>query len=65
MPNTAPSEPLAQLLALLEQVEFVLAVTSPATSQQVEIWPELRARAKDARAAVRLTDVAQAKPTAS
>lgn len=38
------------LLALLEQVEFVLAVTTPMTAQQEEVWPELRQRAKAARA---------------
>jgi len=57
-----PKPPMPQLLALLEQVEFVLAITSPATSQQVEIWPELRQRAKDARAAVRLAEAGPVKP---
>ena len=50
-----PAVPLSQLLALLEQVEFVLAATAPATAQQIEVWPELRQRAKEARAAVKAT----------
>lgn len=49
-----PQAPMPELLALLEQVEFVLAVTTPLTPQQVEVWPELRQRAKVARAAVKL-----------
>lgn len=55
MKNPDPAHaPTAELLALLEQVEFVLAVTTPMTPQQVEVWPELRQRAKAARAAVKL-----------
>jgi hypothetical protein len=37
------------------QVEFVLAATAPAIAQQLEVWPELRQRAKEARAAVKET----------
>jgi hypothetical protein len=54
--KTAPGpskSPMAELLALLEQVEFVIAVTAPMTLQQEEVWPELRRRAREARAAVR------------
>lgn len=55
MKNPEPLQaPMAELLALLEQVEFVLAATTPMTPQQVEVWPELRQRAREARAAVRM-----------
>lgn len=45
--------PMTQLLALLEQVEYVLGSTAPANPQQVNLWEDLRKRAKDARAAVK------------
>jgi len=56
--GTGIAAPVAQepvrgaLIALLNQVDFVLAVTGPMTEQQKEVWPELRRRADVARESI-------------